>query len=69
TAIGTPIIKNAMTIPNRIAISMTLLTFRFLEVAWRVIRGEQELLIASHEAEEMIEAIEADTQKPTKQGS
>ncbi|MEO1543341.1 MAG: TRAP transporter small permease [Pseudomonadota bacterium] len=50
-------------------LGMTLLTFRFLEVAWRVIRGEQELLIASHEAEEMIEAIEADTQKPTKQGS
>ncbi|MEO1205232.1 MAG: TRAP transporter small permease [Pseudomonadota bacterium] len=50
-------------------LGMTLLTFRFLEVAWRVIRGEQDLLIASHEAEEMIETLGNDAAQPLKKGN
>jgi C4-dicarboxylate transporter DctQ subunit len=41
-------------------LSMTLLTFRFLQAGWRVLLGRQEILIASHEAEEMIEEASAD---------
>lgn len=40
-------------------LSMVLLTWRFLEAGWRIIRNEQDLLIASHEAEEMIEEVTA----------
>lgn len=36
-------------------IGMALLTFRFVEAAWKVWTGEAELLIASHEAEDMVE--------------
>lgn len=32
-------------------LGMGLLTLRFLEVAWKVIKGEQDSIIASHEAE------------------
>ena len=35
-------------------ISMTLMTYRFLQVAWRVLKGEQDSLIVSHEAEEAV---------------
>jgi len=41
-------------------LSMTLLTFRFLQAGWRVLLGRQEILIASHEAEEMIEEASAE---------
>lgn len=34
---------------------MALLLFRFLQAGWRIVRGEQETMIASHEAEEMVE--------------
>lgn len=49
-------------------LGMTLLTFRFLQVAWRVLRGEQSMLIASHEAEEIIENLDnkADAQPADK---
>ena len=33
---------------------MALLLFRFLQAGWRIVKGEQQLLIASHEAEEML---------------
>lgn len=36
-------------------IGLLLLTLRFLQVAWRVLRGETDLIIASHEAEELVE--------------
>ncbi|SPH18169.1 C4-dicarboxylate TRAP transporter small permease protein DctQ [Defluviimonas aquaemixtae] len=36
-------------------IGMALLTFRFVQAAWRVWTGEGDLLIASHEAEDMVE--------------
>ena len=41
-------------------LSMALLTFRFLQAGWRVLLGRQELLIASHEAEELIEEASAE---------
>lgn len=36
-------------------LGMALLTFRFAEAGWRVISGRQDLVIAGHEAEEMVE--------------
>ncbi len=41
-------------------VGMTLLTFRFLEAAWRIWTGESELMIASHEAEAMLEETSVD---------
>lgn len=35
-------------------LGMTLLTWRFLEIAWKVFRGEIDMVIASHEAEDAI---------------
>lgn len=32
-------------------LGMALLTFRFLEAGWRVLKGEQDMIIAAHEAE------------------
>lgn len=42
-------------------ISMALLTFRFLEAGWRVIRGETDRVIASHEAEDLVDEAAAET--------
>ena len=36
---------------------MALLLFRFLQVTWRILKGEQELLISGHEAEEMLDEV------------
>jgi C4-dicarboxylate transporter, DctQ subunit len=36
-------------------LGMSLLAFRLLQAGWRVYRGEQNLIIVSHEVEEMIE--------------
>ena len=41
-------------------IGLGLLTLRFLQAGWRVLRGEQDLIIASHEAEDMIEDARID---------
>ncbi len=38
-------------------LSMTLLTLRFLQVGWRVLTDRQKLVIAGHEAEEMLEKV------------
>ncbi len=35
-------------------LGMALLTFRFLQAGWRIWNDEQDLLIASHEAEDMV---------------
>lgn len=35
-------------------LGIALLTFRFLQAAWKVVTGEQVLVIASHEAEDML---------------
>lgn len=39
-------------------LGMTLLTFRFLQAAWRIITGQQDMLIASHEAEDLVETLD-----------
>ena len=36
-------------------LGMALITFRFLEVGWKVLTDRQELIIVSHEVEEMVE--------------
>lgn len=36
-------------------LGMALLTLRFLQVAWKIITGENDTIIASHEAEEILE--------------
>jgi C4-dicarboxylate transporter DctQ subunit len=36
-------------------LSMALLTLRFIQAAWRVLGDQQELLIASHEGEDLYE--------------
>lgn len=38
-------------------IGMSLLLFRFLQATWRILKGEQKQLIASHEAEELLEEV------------
>ena len=42
-------------------LGMALLVFRFLEAGWRVATGRQTLIIASHEAEEMIQEVKGET--------
>ena len=39
-------------------LSMALLTFRYIQVAWRVIRGDIDMIIASHEAEDLTKPID-----------
>ena len=39
-------------------IGMALFVIRILQVGWRIIRGEQRLIIASHEVEDMIDEVE-----------
>lgn len=34
---------------------MSLLTFRFIQAAWRILIGQQDMVIASHEAEDLLE--------------
>lgn len=41
-------------------IGLFLLTLRFLQVAWRVLRGETDVIIASHEAEDLMEEAKED---------
>ncbi|MGB0696568.1 MAG: TRAP transporter small permease [Rhodospirillaceae bacterium] len=41
-------------------LSMTLLLFRFLEVMWKIWKGEVELMVASHEVEDAIEDAKQD---------
>lgn len=40
-----------------------LLTFRFAQLGWRVMIGELDSIVASHEAEEALEELRADTPK------
>jgi len=44
-------------------IGMALLTLRFAQAGWRVLRGEQDLLIVSHEAEDMVAEAAANADK------
>ena len=41
-------------------IGLFLLTLRFLQVAWRVLRGEMDVIIASHEAEDLMDEAKED---------
>ena len=53
---GEPYEKMPRYIPYFILpLSMLLLTFRFLEAGWKVLTDKQTLIIASHEAEELVE--------------
>lgn len=42
-------------------ISMTLLTYRLVQTGWRIFKGTQDSLIASHEAEEMMREMNPTT--------
>jgi len=44
-------------------IGLVLLTFRFIQVAWKVVTGEMEMIIASHEAEDLMEEVAAEAKK------
>ncbi len=39
-------------------IAMALLLFRFLEAGWEIVRDKRDLLIAAHEAEELVDEVE-----------
>lgn len=43
-------------------LGMTLLTFRLLQAGWRVLTDQQTLIIASHEAEQMLEETKSGNQ-------
>jgi len=43
-------------------LGMTLLTFRFVQLGWKVIRGEIDMIICSHEAEDLKKDFEKDEQ-------
>ena len=38
----------------------TLMTYRFLEAGWRILTNQQDMLIASHEADDMMEEMKAE---------
>ena len=42
-----------------------LLILRLLQQAWRVLKGEIDMIIASHEAEELLEELEMEAPHPT----
>jgi C4-dicarboxylate transporter DctQ subunit len=48
-------------------LSMALLTWRFCQAGWRIWKGDQQILIASHEAEELLQEVKANRNAETKQ--
>ncbi|WP_455376309.1 TRAP transporter small permease [Kaarinaea lacus] len=44
-------------------LGMTLLTFRFLQLGWKIIRGELDIIITSHETDDLEETIKATDKK------
>ena len=44
-------------------LGMALITFRFIQAAWQIFKGETDRLIASHEAEELVEEAAARVKK------
>jgi len=48
---------------SALPIGLALLLFRFVQVAWKIVTGEVDTLIASHEAEEMVEEAAAKASK------
>lgn len=47
-------------------LGMTLITLRFLQAAWRIFKGDADRLVASHEAEELVEEAASKADKSTK---
>ena len=47
-------------------LGMTLITIRFLQAAWQIVKGETDRLIASHEAEELVEEAAVQDQNTSK---
>jgi C4-dicarboxylate transporter DctQ subunit len=47
-------------------LSMALLTWRICQAGWRIWKGDQQILIASHEAEELLQEVEAGRNDQTK---
>ena len=45
-------------------LGVALLTLRFLQLAWKVVTGEVDQIIASHEAEELLEEMEMEAPHP-----
>ena len=41
-------------------LGMALLTLRYLQIAWQVIKGETDSVIASHEAEDMVKSTDSE---------
>ena len=46
-------------------LGLALLTLRFLQLAWQILRGELDQIIASHEAEELMEELEMNAPHPS----
>ncbi len=44
-------------------LGMVLLTFRFLQAGWRIWTGEQEMVIASHEVDDLIDEVAAEVKE------
>lgn len=44
-------------------LSMALLTLRYLQIGWQVVKGDKDRIIASHEVEEHLEAPDADAEE------
>ena len=44
-------------------LGLTLITFRFFQAGWQILTGQREMLIASHEAEELVEEVAAAADK------
>jgi C4-dicarboxylate transporter DctQ subunit len=47
-------------------LGMALITFRFIQAGWQILKGETDRLIASHEAEELVEEAAAQAQNDSK---
>ena len=45
-------------------LGMALLTFRFLQIGWRVVTGKMDKIIASHEVENELEELQAAKDSP-----
>ena len=46
-------------------LGMLLITLRFIQAAWQIVRGESDRLIASHEAEDLLDEAAAKAEKET----
>ena len=44
-------------------LGLALLTIRFLQAGWRIVKGEQDTLIANHEADEALEKMPQSEEK------